>query len=443
MTRKQSLAQRPLPKGISLDTRRSKPFLARISRGGKRFSRSFGSLDEALSWRNQVLRELKAEARRRGSGCRDNSHRPSAERTFSTAARLFVAEHARLHNLKESTASKQRQIVETSLIPYFGNAGVDEIDTDVVLEFCLSSLERRVGKHTLSRKTLLNHLAVLSSFFRWAEVRKLSFHNPVPNARSQFRYSCTPERKLREQVLTEDEFRRLLAVARCRRPEAYAPIALAAFSGLRRGELAGLLWGDVITHNHLGEPLPLPRLSVTKQVLAVEGRLHKEDSTKSSRDRLVPLNATAWVIVEQWRREAHETHGFSTDTAAPIFPLVASNPENFSKNIYWRLCEKADIPGEKRRFHALRHTFAGWLRLRDVSPRQLQLLLGHSTPHMSELYGRVFGVTCEAVTDRLDDILDIPISATAVDSSYSTDSVTGNVVRFRARRGSESAGRWR
>ncbi len=78
---------------------------------------------------------------------------------FNDIALLFLEEFPKLRGGKRSSATKRKEIVMRSLVPFFGDYRLNEITESLVLEFCIKSMERLVGKRKLSPKTVANHLS--------------------------------------------------------------------------------------------------------------------------------------------------------------------------------------------------------------------------------------------------------------------------------------------
>ena len=175
-------------------------------------------------------------------------------------------------------------------------------------------------------------------------------------------------------------------------------------TGLRTGELLGLLNSDIDLQNRV---LHLER--GVKEVWrrdglqAEPGRDVKGGKLKSvTSKRSVPLNDTAIAMIQDLRQEAY----FGEDT--PLVPDEHGNytrPVNFRKR-YYRILAAAGI--EKKGLHSLRHTFASNLvngikqedgTIKSLTPRQVADLLGHSTSQITELYyvkkdtSRLTGIT--------------------------------------------------
>ena len=149
--------------------------------------------------------------------------------------------------------------------------------------------------------------------------------------------------------------------------------ALAATSGLRRGELLGLKWTDVADG----------RLSVRRSMGRVKGNGWGLGEVKSARSRrTIPLPARARQAIETQRtrqRFAKNAAGdawqdreglvFADSIGRPILPEYVSH--RFAKD-----CARAGVP--KIRFHDLRHSAATTLLAAGVPLAVISEWLGHS-----------------------------------------------------------------
>ncbi len=162
-------------------------------------------------------------------------------------------------------------------------------------------------------------------------------------------------------------------------------------TGLRTGELLGLLNSDIDPENHVNHlQRGLKEVSRRDRITAESGRevkIGKLKSTSSRRD--VPLNATAVEMIAELQSELY----FGEDT--PLVPDEQGDytrPVNFRKR-YYRILAAAGI--ERKGLHSLRHTFATNLvngirqpdgSIRSLTPKQVADLLGHSTSQITEMY---------------------------------------------------------
>lgn len=130
-------------------------------------------------------------------------------------------------------------------------------------------------------------------------------------------------------------------------------VLLAMNTGLRRGELLSLRWSDV----------DLERNFVTVQ----------PESAKSGKQRHVPLNAEAALVLRRWKEQS--------GSADHVFE------PNDVKTAWVKLLNRASIIGF--RFHDLRHHFASRLVMAGVDLNTVRELLGHADIKMTLRYAHL------------------------------------------------------
>jgi len=138
-------------------------------------------------------------------------------------------------------------------------------------------------------------------------------------------------------------------------------ILTALYTGMRRGELFSLEWGDV--------DLDGARLTV------------RPDNAKSGRLRVIPLPGFLVDILGQWRAMRDS-----------LTPLVFPSPQNGERmhdcnTSFRRVLKDAEI--ENFRFHDLRHSYASSLVQKGTDLYTVQKLLGHSSITMTERYAHL------------------------------------------------------
>ena len=160
--------------------------------------------------------------------------------------------------------------------------------------------------------------------------------------------------------LTRDEVDRVLRVAHLgalRRGvngrQGEAVIRLALETGARLGEILAITWGDLDGRGIL--------------------RIRTE---KRGPDRSIELQGSTIQLLEALHEEG--------DTG-PIFRSPRSGRQRSHIRRFWRAVRKgAGIPHV--RFHDLRHTAASEMLRRGLLLREVQYVLGHSSPRMTERY---------------------------------------------------------
>lgn len=161
-------------------------------------------------------------------------------------------------------------------------------------------------------------------------------------------------------------------------------VHLAAWSGLRAGELCGLTIADVV--------LPLPNsakpalVNVERTLVLLNGGLtYQAPKTQGSRRR-VPLPAATTALL----REYLQQHPRNTEPTAPLFPgLVARGPIEpvwanplqhtaFYRRVFKPARAQAGLPPALV-FHSLRHTYVSLCIAAGIPPLEISRFAGHSS----------------------------------------------------------------
>jgi integrase len=184
-----------------------------------------------------------------------------------------------------------------------------------------------------------------------------------------------PPRITREEIdpLDAEQARRLLEAARVDRLEALYVLALN--TGMRQGELLALKWDDVdlergllrvrrtLTHSDNGFVLGEPKTKKSRRTTrltagAVQGLREHLTRQLEEMERLGSLYKPGGLI-------------FATQSGTII------NPSNLRNRSFKSLLKRAEL--RPIRFHDLRHTCATLLLSKDVNPKIVSEMLGHSS----------------------------------------------------------------
>ncbi len=254
----------------------------------------------------------------------------------------------RQHRVRPTTAARYRWIIDHYITPTVGNYRLRSIRTEH-LDGLYANLSAGGGRDglALASKTVHEVHLIVASALRDDHRNGLVHHNVATEAKrpSRQRQShCGPE------TWTADELRTFLGCASPHR--LYPALHLAATTGMRRGELAGLHWGDWNSTNH--------RLSINRSRQALHGRATEfATKTRTSR-RSIDLDPGTEQLLNEWKRN-QQREGNPTGTRAPIFTNPAGgalHPETVSQ-LFARIMRRSGLP--PIRFHDLRHTHASLL----------------------------------------------------------------------------------
>jgi integrase/recombinase XerD len=190
-------------------------------------------------------------------------------------------------------------------------------------------------------------------------------------------------------ILSQDETKRLLAMAGCLRDRLL----------LSLGYGAGLRAGEVI------------RLRV-KHIDSAQGIIRVEQS-KGRKDRLVMLSPeTLGMLREWWKARPTRWDAMMSSQDRLLFPGRKPGEPLTTRQLNRLFHETADAAGIKKavNLHSLRHSFATHLFDRGVDIRTIQALLGHDKLETTARYARVATGMISGVVSPLDELSKLPKS---------------------------------
>jgi integrase len=331
----------------------------------------------------------------------DEKPAEDAPLTFSAYAARYL--DSREHEVSARTMQGYRDVLRWWVEPAIGEQQVDFITvTDVRRLY--GELQRR----GLATGTTDQVARVLSMVMRAAVEDELISRNPCRRARPP-RADGTGEEA--ERGIEPEECRRLLR--ELEGTTVYAPCALAALTGLRRGELLALKWVDV--------DLAARELHVKAAIEQVRGAVTRQRPKTPRSRRTVPLSAKAIEIMRSHRaaqarfKLAHRAFWQNPDPGY-VFPATRASqsrsagrmwvPSAFTQALRKalarvserRLAEFVAAGGEVGGFepvsvglHDFRHTAAtAWLGSGGVRLEVVSRWLGHANSAItSRVYSHV------------------------------------------------------
>jgi integrase len=220
-----------------------------------------------------------------------------------------------------------------------------------------------VKKVEASEWTAKKYHATIASAFETARHWGMLIVNP-------FRSVTKPKvRDAQPAHFTKRDFQSLLAVVPDRD---FRELCICAVSsGLRLGELHSLRWIDV---------------DFVRKVIMVQNS--DTFTTKSKRNRVVPMGEQLWHLLAVRREAASD---------ARVFPMKSAD---HTSKVFKRYIRLAGL-SEKLHFHSLRHTFATWLVQDGVPIYGVQKLLGHSSVKMTEVYSHLAASELHSAVNKI------------------------------------------
>jgi len=257
---------------------------------------------------------------------------------------------------RPSTVIGYRSALTAHLLPKFGERPIEAITAEAIENY----RARLVAEGKLSARTVNKLLVQLHSIFKRAQRHHRLPSNPAAGVDRQ------PLKRSGDfNVLTPAEVE---ALARAAGSEQDASIfTVAAFTGLRLGELRALRWSDV----DFGKRLVHARHNYTSRTLG---------DPKSGRVRSVPLIDQALAAFDRLSRREHFT---GTDDLVFCSLVGAYIDESALRRRYYTALEGAGL--KRQRFHDLRHTF-GTLAVQAFPLSDVKAYMGHSDISTTMVY---------------------------------------------------------
>ncbi len=338
---KQTLVKPTYTKNGKLHRSRIWDLRVRIAGESKPRSISLGVTDRRCAEKKRA--EIVAELEREACGViPPKTMRRAAERSFAEHATDYTSDLAAQgrSNMHVYTVGK----LLSRLAKECRWRALHDVTSDSFLDWR--------GKQTLAPKTLNEYLSAVCAMFNWLDIAGRVDGNPLRRVR---KVETRGKEKRKRRALTPADLQRFLQAARMH-GLAYM---VAINTGMRRGELEKLAWGDV-------------RLSEQSEVCL------RASTTKNAKDARQPL----WIITADLLREARPKDAHE---GTLVFGLEGVP----SMGEHRRYLQAAGIAykdglGRQLDFHAMRHTFSTLLALSGAELHLRKEAMRHSDSRLTE-----------------------------------------------------------
>ena len=275
-------------------------------------------------------------------------------------------------NIQNSTATNMKSVLNNHLMPMVSRSVAKDV-TPLQVKLWINEINK------LNKQAAKICFRALRQSFELAEENGLIYRTPVLS-----RYHPAGREFQKRTALTpEDETRLLDAV---KPTSAYLLVWTALATGLRRGELLGLMWDCV----------DLDRATVTvRRNLVLTGRDGQQlnDYTKTEAgQRVVPIPPDLCAALRGARSKSKSVFVFPRANGTPftagtfsqfwssaVHKRFGTNPTN-SKRVH-------GVTGPRVTPHVLRHTYATRCFEAGMDIKEVQYLMGHASPQVTlEIY---------------------------------------------------------
>ncbi len=282
-------------------------------------------------------------------------------------------------NVRPKTLTSYRQHLDGRISNYFGNRKLKSITTEDVESFKAYLMEEAVSPNTAG-KHLLTLKMVLKTAVMWRYIKE----NPAE-------YVKRP-RQVKPEIdfFTPNEVSKLISAT----DERFKCLMMTAcYSGLRQGELLGLMWGDIDFASN--------RIYVKRTLQ--QGKFYEPKSESSKRLVTVP-DSLVKALKDHQARQAVD---LDYNELELVFPNEEGKPmdgNNLVKRIFMSSIKRADL--RRIRWHDLRHSYAAALISGGENPKFVQKQLGHSSIQVTmDIYAHLLPEIEREAPQRLERIL--------------------------------------
>ena len=261
-------------------------------------------------------------------------------------------------SVRPSTFRGYRAYVRDKIAPYLGEKEIRKVTVDDI-----QNLYRKLKKEggaeggPLSGASVRRIHGVLHQALKVAADRHLIVKNPTDNV-------TLPKREPSPRTILNDEQleRFMEAIRQDRRWHDFFYLEIT--TGLRRGELCGLMWSDFDEKKGT--------LSIRRTLHGKEGGGYYVGDTKTGTGRRIIKLPPSTVQLLTERKRAAISQWIFPNPIHPEDPVMPNSGYNRMK----KLLAEAGLP--RMRFHDLRHTFATHALTSGVDAKTLSGILGHT-----------------------------------------------------------------
>ena len=318
----------------------------------------------------KTKREAEAERARQITAMEASTFVPPSDILVKDYLEYWIKEYVSGGKYKIRTVEAYDSVVRNHFIPFLGHISLQDLsERDIERYFAT----KRRDEDRVSEGTLQQHYAIIHKALKVAtnSLRLLSV-NPAERVEGK------PRGKQNSKVTdtwSREEVERVIATADKMGARQSAFYHMALETGMRKGELCGLHWGDISLVPGAGE-------IIVRGQLVKAGPNWSIGTPKNGRERRLPISEELVERLIRWRSEqdiirsvtdSYEDHDF-------VFTSIDGSPllmNNLGQREYAKLVKASGV--RRIRFHDMRHTNASLLIEAGTEVKLVSERLGHSS----------------------------------------------------------------
>lgn len=281
-----------------------------------------------------------------------------------------------LQEYKELQVKEGSKLVYSDAYRLYIKKSIGKMQLQAVQGEHIQKIYNDLKRNGYSTSTIDIVATVLSGLFKRAFLNKRITDNPVKMASSTFK----KEDKKEMRVMTKEEQKLFMEYAKD--SWLYPLIYVALYSGMRSGELRGLTWDKIDFDKRW--------ITVNRSLLYLNKEFVLGATKTISSVRKIPMLDNVYDVLKKHKKEQLERRMMLGDMWKEkvgmeqlVFPSDTGYPMNRDRlkvqtNLIIDRIHKDGIEFEHITPHTWRHSFATRCIEKDMQPKVLQMLLGHS-----------------------------------------------------------------